>query len=188
MGSVPGASKQDSYKLGSQKRDMSTKLFVYGIRTDARREDIEDRFNQCGRVTDVYNTGKGFAFVTMEDQEGVDAAIKELHLSGFDGQDIKVEQARPKEDRRIGGDRSYGSRNYGRDQREDRGFDRRGGGGDRACYNCNKPGHIAKECKEDNRRDGGRSGSRPFTCYNCQKEGHMARDCNESDRRDRGGR
>ena len=59
----------------------------------------------------------------MEDQEGVDAAIKELHLSEFDGQDIKVEQARPKEDRTSCSDRPYGSRSYGIDQKEGRGFD-----------------------------------------------------------------
>ena len=37
---------------------------------------------------------KGFAFVTMEDQEGVDAAIDKLNGTEIDGQEIKVEQAR----------------------------------------------------------------------------------------------
>jgi len=36
-----------------------------------------------------------------------------------------------------------------------------------SCYNCNKPGHIARDCPD--------SGNK--TCYNCGKAGHISRDC-----------
>jgi len=169
-----------------------TKLFVYGIDQDCPRDKLEDTFGKYGEVTDVYNTGKGFAFVTMADQEGVDAAIDNLHGTNFDGQDIKVEQSKPKEDR--GGNRSFGSRGggYGRNSRDDYGGGRGGGG---ACYNCNRTGHISRECPDSrgsgggfDRRSGGyggRGGGRPMKCYNCDRDGHMARDCREPDRRDR---
>ena len=40
------------------------RLFVYGVSEDVQRQELEDEFGQCGRVTDAYNTGKGYAFIT----------------------------------------------------------------------------------------------------------------------------
>jgi hypothetical protein len=37
------------------------------------------------------------------------------------------------------------------------------------CYNCNKNGHMAKECKEPKREKG--------ACFYCAKLGHQAKDC-----------
>ena len=75
-----------------------TKLFVYGVNRETPNDLLEETFNKCGEVTDVFNTGKGFAFVTMSDQAGVDSAIDELHGSEIDGQEIKVEQAKAREE------------------------------------------------------------------------------------------
>ena len=38
---------------------------------------------RCGKVTDVYITEKGYAFVTMADDVGAAAAIKELNGNNF---------------------------------------------------------------------------------------------------------
>ena len=182
-----------------------TKLFVYGVNAETPKEMLEEEFSRCGEVTDVYNTGKGFAFVTMADQDGVDAAIEKLHGAELDGQELKVEQARAREDRGGGGmnrsfDRRGGGGGYGGGYGGGRGGGYgggRGGGGGGSCYNCNRSGHIARECP-DGGRDGGRSGGGfgggrggggygggGRACYNCNQEGHMARDCSQPDRRDR---
>ena len=39
------------------------------------------------------------------------------------------------------------------------------------CYNCNKMGHIARDCLEE------KAGNPDVQCYNCKDMGHFARDC-----------
>merc|ERR1712173_353664 len=115
----------------------------------------------------------GFAFVTMADQSGVDAAIDELHGTEIDGREVKVEQAKPREEGRGGGggmNRSFGSRG---------GYGGGYGGGSGACYNCNRSGHISRDCPEGDRRGSGGYGGRGGRggggrgCYNCNQDGHM---------------
>ena len=81
--------------------DDGVRLFVYGIQASCPRDLLEDKFGKCGRVTDVYNTGKGFAFVTMEDDRGAQDAIEELHQSTIDGQEVKVELSKPRSGGKI---------------------------------------------------------------------------------------
>ena len=42
----------------------------------------------------MYITEKGYAFVTMADDDGADQAIRELNGAVIDGQEIKVDNAR----------------------------------------------------------------------------------------------
>ena len=39
------------------------------------------------------------------------------------------------------------------------------------CFNCNKYGHMAKECRSEKKEWETR------TCFKCEKKGHIARDC-----------
>ena len=107
-----------------------SKLFVYGVNRSCPREELEGIFGRCGEVTDVYITEKGYAFVTMADDAGADAAIKELNGSVVDGQEIKVDNARDNSGGRGGGGggRGYGGgRGGGRGGYSDRSFSRGGG-------------------------------------------------------------
>ena len=115
-----------------------SKLFVYGVNPRCPREELEDKFGRCGEVTDVYITEKGYAFVTMADDAGASAAIKELNGSLMDGQEIKVDNARDRGG--GGGGRGFGGGRGGGRGRDgggysDRSFSRGGGrggyGGDR---------------------------------------------------------
>ena len=38
------------------------------------------------------------------------------------------------------------------------------------CFNCNKYGHMAKECQSKKKQD-------KQQCFKCNKEGHIAKDC-----------
>ena len=59
-------------------------------------------------VTDVHNTGKGYAFVTFEEKEAAENAIREMDGATVNGQQIKVNEAKPREGGRGGGRGGYG--------------------------------------------------------------------------------
>ena len=58
----------------------------------------------------MYNTGKGFAFVTFGNKQDAQTATRELDGANVCGQQIKVNEARPKGD---GGGRGGGGGGYG---------------------------------------------------------------------------
>merc|ERR1739848_164656 len=106
------------------------KLFVYGVNARCPRDILEGEFARCGEVTDVYITEKGYAFVTMADDDSADAAVKELNGAVIDGQEVKVDRAR-------------GGGGGGRGARRDGGFGGgRGGGfrGGRGGYRGDRDG------------------------------------------------
>jgi len=39
------------------------------------------------------------------------------------------------------------------------------------CFNCNKYGHMAKECRSEKKE------CKTRTCFKCEKKGHIAKDC-----------
>jgi RNA recognition motif-containing protein len=68
--------------------------------------DIQDLFGQVGNVTncDLITdkfTGKsrGFAFVEMSSEEEAQKAIAELNGKDLDGRPLRVNEAKPREDR-----------------------------------------------------------------------------------------
>lgn len=124
-----------------------SKMYVGNLPFSATEDDLRDAFSQFGTVTDVAvvmdrETGRprGFAFVTMDSKEAMDAAIKGLDGQDFGGRNMAVNEARPREDRGgfggggnrggFGGERrGGGGGGYG--QKGGYGGERRGGGGGR---------------------------------------------------------
>lgn len=95
------------------------KMYVGNLSFDTTKEDLEDAFGQHGTVTDVHvpqdrETGRprGFAFVTMDSKGAMDSAINALDGQDLDGRTIKVNEARPREDRGGGGGGGGGRGRY----------------------------------------------------------------------------
>ena len=86
---------------------METKLYVGNLPFDATEDEIKEFFAQAGEVQSVTlisdrfsGQSKGFGFIEMTDQESLQKAINILDGSTFKDRQLKVNIARPKEDRR----------------------------------------------------------------------------------------
>jgi RNA recognition motif-containing protein len=100
-----------------------SRLFVGNLAYTTLENDLQDYFSQAGVVASVNImldkfTGKsrGFAFVEMSTPEEATRAVEMFHNKEFQGRNLTVNIARPKEERppRSGGYR--GDRGAGRDE------------------------------------------------------------------------
>src|SRR3954470_17423427 len=106
---------------------MSTKLYVGNLSFDTTTQDLETMFGESGTVTSTNiiedrETGRsrGFAFVEMSSAEEAKAAIAALDGKEVGGRNLKVNEAKPREN--SGGGGGGGRGGYG------------GGGGGRGGY------------------------------------------------------
>jgi len=81
-------------------------IYVGNLSYQTREADLEDLFTRFGEVTSVRvvsdrETGRsrGFGFVEMASAEAGENAINELNGNDFMGRNLKVNEARPREDR-----------------------------------------------------------------------------------------
>ena|SRR5215467_13693426 len=89
---------------------MSTKLYVGNISFNTSNQDLIDMFSASGTVQSANiiedrDTGRsrGFGFVEMASKEEADAAIAALNGKEVDGRTLKVNEAKPREERGGGG-------------------------------------------------------------------------------------
>jgi RNA recognition motif-containing protein len=97
---------------------MSTKLYVGNLSFNTTEQDLEAKFGEFGTVQSASliedrETGRsrGFGFVEMSSAEEAQAAIASLDGQDMDGRNLKVNEAKPREDRGgFGGGGGGGSR------------------------------------------------------------------------------
>ncbi|GIY21121.1 glycine-rich RNA-binding protein RZ1B [Caerostris darwini] len=126
-----------------------SQLFVGRLPIDIREKDVEQVFEQYGRLLrcDVKygmfgstgrrgsgRTGMAYAFVDYDDRRDAEDAIKYENGREIKGQSIVVEWARGP---------SYRSRreSYGRSSRQN----------SEECYRCRRTGHWARDCPDQDR-------------------------------------
>ena len=90
------------------------RLYVGNLPFETTEADLQDLFSQHGEVADTAivmdrETGRsrGFGFVEMKDESAARAAISALDGSDNGGRNLKVNEAKPREDRRGGGQRRW---------------------------------------------------------------------------------
>ncbi|HEO65226.1 MAG TPA: RNA-binding protein [Spirochaetes bacterium] len=81
-------------------------IYVGNLPYSATEDDLKNTFSEYGEVasvtviTDKFSgQSKGFGFIEMPNDSEADAAIKQLNESELKGRNIKVNQAKPREDR-----------------------------------------------------------------------------------------
>ena len=100
---------------------MPSKLYVGNLAYSVSNSDLEQLFSQAGQVQSVAvimdkfsGQSKGFGFVEMATAEEASKAIQQFNDTELKGRNIKVNEAKPRENSFGGGNRGGG-----------------GGGGDR---------------------------------------------------------
>ena len=112
---------------------MSMKLYVGNLAFQTSSAELQQLFAQAGTVESASviedrDTGRsrGFGFVEMASKEEGDAAIAQFNGKEFNGRNLTVNEARPREDR---GNRGGGGRGgYGGGGGRGGGYGNRGGG------------------------------------------------------------
>ena len=115
---------------------MSTKLYVGNLSFQTTSEDLQELFAQAGTVESasvvedrMTGRSRGFAFVEMSTPEEAAAAIEQMNGREVGGRALKVNEAKPRENRGGGGGggRGFGGNRGGGGY----GGGNRGGGGGR---------------------------------------------------------
>ena len=122
------------------------KLYLGNLPFSASDEDIREAFAAYGTIEDLFipldretNRPRGFAFITLADDDLARKAIEEMDGADLQGRNLRVNEAeerRPQQNRGGGGGGGYGGGGGGGDRRGGGGGggrdnDRRGGGRDR---------------------------------------------------------
>jgi cold-inducible RNA-binding protein len=98
---------------------MTTKLYVGNLAFETSSNDLQTLFAQAGTVESVSliedrETGRsrGFGFIEMSTKEEGAAAITQFNGKDLGGRTLKVNEAKPREDRGGGGGGRNGGSRY----------------------------------------------------------------------------
>jgi cold-inducible RNA-binding protein len=101
---------------------MSTKLYVGNFAFQTTSEDLQSLFAQAGTVESasviedrMTGRSRGFAFVEVSTADEANAAIEQFNGTEVSGRALKVNEAKPRENRGGGGRGFGGNRGGGRD-------------------------------------------------------------------------
>jgi cold-inducible RNA-binding protein len=99
---------------------MSTKLYVGNLAFQTTSEELQELFAQAGTVESasvvedrMTGRSRGFAFVEMATKEEAASAIEQFNGKEVGGRALKVNEAKPRENRGGGGGRGFGGNRGG---------------------------------------------------------------------------
>jgi len=91
---------------GNFESEENMKMYVGNLAFSVTNSELENLFSQCGTVTSAQvitdresGRSKGFGFVEMSSTSEMESAIEKFDGSELDGRSIKVNKAKPREER-----------------------------------------------------------------------------------------
>src|SRR5437763_3951314 len=115
---------------------MSTKLYIGNLAFQTTSQELQELFAQAGTVESasvvedrMTGRSRGFAFVEMSTKEEANAAIEQFNGKELGGRALKVNEAKPRENRAGGGGGGGGGFGGNRGGGGGYGGNRNGGGG-----------------------------------------------------------
>ncbi|HON55516.1 MAG TPA: RNA-binding protein [bacterium] len=98
---------------------MNSKLYVGNLNWQVTDDQLQSLFSQYGEVVSAKvitdrstSKSRGFAFVEFANEEASEKAISELNGKEWEGRMLKINKARPQQERSNRGDRSKFRRKY----------------------------------------------------------------------------
>ncbi len=92
--------------------EINMNIYIGNLPYNITEDDLREAFNEFGQVDSANiiidkfsGRSKGFGFVEMPNDEDAEKAIDSLNDTDFNGRTIKVNQARPREERPVRRDR-----------------------------------------------------------------------------------
>ena len=105
VGFRPGVSQQMD-ATGRLSREINVNIYVGNLAYSVTEEQLRDAFGQFGEVDKVSiimdrmtGRSKGFGFVEMQEDSEAEAAIRGLNEQPINGRAVRVNEARPREER-----------------------------------------------------------------------------------------
>jgi len=80
-------------------------LFVHGIKQEVGNDELKEAFDKFGTVTDAYNPGNGFAFVTYSSAEEASAAMEALDGKEVCGSSVTIKLNKPRAKSEVDSDK-----------------------------------------------------------------------------------
>ena len=94
-------------------------IYVGNLAHDVSEDDLRQSFEAFGRIDSVSvvknkysGESRGFGFVEMSSEDEAQAAIDGLNGKELKGQNLNVNEARPRSNNRSGGGRRSGGRRF----------------------------------------------------------------------------
>jgi RNA recognition motif-containing protein len=95
--------------FNQEEKKMGKKLYVGNLSFNSTEDSLNAKFSEYGNVDSVKiitdrDTGrsKGFGFIEMESDDAAQEAIAQLDGQEFEGRNLRVNEAKPRENNRGG--------------------------------------------------------------------------------------